>query len=756
VRSRGRRAVRALLALVALIAAVLVGAVAPTPAYADEPVALVQITLGSINPALPTRDGTITLTGTATNITTERIFRAQAYFWRNQAPITDREGFDQALGSASNDPTGRREVVGYQNLYEEANPYLEPGESRNFTLTVPVAKLELSPTDGVYLMGVHVLQNNQVPAIGRARVFVPVVETPPAEPLRMTSLVTLTSRPSLVRPGVLADEHLAREVAPNGRLSRLLAAADADTLSFAVDPALLDDLQTMAGGYAVLDGDGGTVPGTGAADAARWLSGFGALQSRRDGYRLLYGSPDLAALVHDGQQSAIRATAAASRRAELTRNLPLLVLPTGGRADEATVTAATDLGPKAIVLSDRSAAGPGPLLTGPGASPIVSVSSAVSRGGPGPDPRDTTVQLQQRLLAETWIEATSGSDRSAPGRVRLITTANQATRAYAGVDAPWLTTSPLSTLLQSRPAVWSEEYVYPNAVREGELTENQLSSLRRFNTTSRTFTELLVDGDEAEATAGAAVARAASGAWRQQNRARQAFLDPQQAAVDALVADAVQIRSLPKVSTIDQEGVVFPITVRNTLPPGTEPDDNAIRARLIFTSDNDRRLTIKPIDLPLIRAQDSVTVDAEVTARANGIVPVTARLLTVTGRRVGTPTSIEVQVTQNGTTGWLIALAAGLVLIGSTALRIRTVARERAREAAAAVATEPPSALTSAPPADAPPEVAALVGAQSAALPPLDVNSGSYRGVQGGSPPLTVNSPPPLPVSTPSADRGDG
>jgi len=92
VRSRGRRAVRALLALVALIAAVLVGAVAPTPAYADEPVALVQITLGSINPAVPTRDGTITLTGTATNITTERIFRAQAYFWRNQAPITDQNG----------------------------------------------------------------------------------------------------------------------------------------------------------------------------------------------------------------------------------------------------------------------------------------------------------------------------------------------------------------------------------------------------------------------------------------------------------------------------------------------------------------------------------------------------------------------------------------------------------------------------------------------------------------------------------------
>ena len=69
------------------------------------------------------------------------------------------------------------------------------------------------------------------------------------------------------------------------------------------------------------------------------------------------------------------------------------------------------------------------------------------------------------------------------------------------------------------------------------------------------------------------------------------------------------------------------------------------------------------------------------TAPTNSIVPLTAQLLTETERRVGVPIQLEVQVTQNGTTGWLIALGAGVVLIGSTALRIRTVAKERAREA---------------------------------------------------------------------------
>jgi hypothetical protein len=100
---------------------------------------------------------------------------------------------------------------------------------------------------------------------------------------------------------------------------------------------------------------------------------------------------------------------------------------------------------------------------------------------------------------------------------------------------------------------------------------------------------------------------------------------------------------------------------------------------------------------------------------------------------------LQVRVTQNGTTGWLIALGAGLVLIGSTALRIRTVAKERAREAAATATVVPPSALTSAPPADAPREVADLAAARSGTVAPMDVNN-----------------PPPIPVPTPPVDRGDG
>jgi hypothetical protein len=75
-------------------------------------------------------------------------------------------------------------------------------------------------------------------------------------------------------------------------------------------------------------------------------------------------------------------------------------------------------------------------------------------------------------------------------------------------------------------------------------------------------------------------------------------------------------------------------------------------------------------------------------------------LQTVAGYNVGRPFRIDVRVTQNGTTGWVIAIAAGLVLIGTTSLRIRTVARERARAQAAVPEEAMVGAMSSAPAID--------------------------------------------------------
>jgi hypothetical protein len=654
----------------------------PSPAAATEPVASVAITLTSLKPELPTRHDEITITGQVTNITNERLYRLEALFWRNQAPITGREGLEQALASESNDPLGARYTGAFQDLFTAAEPFLEPNASVDFNLRVKVSDLELSPTDGVYLMGVHVLQRGKNVAIGRARTFVPVLAAQPSNSLTMTSLVVFNSHPSLVRKGVLSDDHLAAEVGQNGRLAALLKAAETPTTSFAVDPALIRALQTMAGGYQVLDSEGTTSAGTGQADAARWLEGFERLKLSHDGYRLLYGSPDIAALVHDGQENVLTDAANASKLVESTRSLPLLVLPDGGAADAAIDKAAAALHPEAILLADTSAKGPTPLLAGPDQVPIIKFAAGATEGGPGPDPHHTPIHLRQRMLAESWIEAISARDGLSHGKVWLISTAAQAASGDRPLEAPWLEQRTLSDLLKSTPADWPQKYRYSSAAREAELTNGQLSSLRKFDWSNDTYADLLVDATQARAEGSAAVAQAASVKWRRNDEARRAFLGPQQAALNEILLDKIQIRSSARVQTVAREGVEFPITIRNTLKSdGSSPDAGAVKVRLVFKSENRQRLTIKTIEAPEIGAEASFTGNAEVIAKANGVVPVTAQLMTESGRPIGRPFDIEVQVTQNGTTGWAIAIAAGVVLVGSTSLRIRQVAKERAKAA---------------------------------------------------------------------------
>ena len=173
-------AVRAVLATAGLLLASLVQ---PAAAYAEEPVALVEITLTSMNPALPTPDGEITLTGTVTNITDQPIVGPQAYFWRNQTPIADREGMDRALDSASNDPIGAGGSRPTRTCTPMPRRTWTPDKSAQFTLTAQVADLELAARPARRdLPDRRARARSGNPfAIGRARIFAPIVERTPGE-----------------------------------------------------------------------------------------------------------------------------------------------------------------------------------------------------------------------------------------------------------------------------------------------------------------------------------------------------------------------------------------------------------------------------------------------------------------------------------------------------------------------------------------------------------------------------------------------
>lgn len=713
------RVVRALACLLGL--GLLLFAVAPT-ATADEPDALASISLSSLSPSLPTRDGTITLSGRVTNTSEAPLVRLQALLWRDQAPIVDDDGLQQALDSDSNQPLGRRlfrEPGAFQNLYTADEPTLEPGKSAPFTVTARIVDLALAPTDGVYLVGVHVLQNGVRVAVARTRVLVPVVARPPQRLVETATVVVLNSQPSILGPGLLSDEHLAREVAAGGRLRALLGAAQRDHVTYAIDPALVAELDTMRAGYQVRESSG-TSRGQGQADAARWLAEFSQLRATHDGYRLLFGSPDVAALAHMKQPKLLQAASDAGKRVQSTLSLPLLVLPAEGESDLTTLRAAESLNPRAVLLSDRATGGEGPLLRS-GSGGLVISYTAGGAGGPGPDPRDDAVHRQQRALASSWIDATS-TDNTRGARVKLIRTVADAT-ASGPTDPPWSEPAPLREVLNAPAKRWNGQLNYGADLRGSELTLSQIDEARRLEVASRTWQDLLINGGVADATGDAAVARAVSESWRGQQTASTAYVESQQNSLDGRLAQ-VRISSTPNATTTAQQGIAFPITVRNGLVPGGDggiDDPMAIHAQIRFISDNSMRLKVGSVTANDVAPGGAYTGNAPVTAKANGTVPVTAQLYTVHGYKVGRPVSIEVHVTQNGTTGLAIAVVAGIVLAASTMWRIRQVSREKATEAEADQApTEP--VLSSVPALDLEPAHSDTSGPPASRVRPDDVS----------------------------------
>jgi hypothetical protein len=177
----------------------------------------------------------------------------------------------------------------------------------------------------------------------------------------------------------------------------------------------------------------------------------------------------------------------------------------------------------------------------------------------------------------------------------------------------------------------------------------------------------------------------------------RSFIRPQQAELDTILDEKIEVRASRRVTTVSRQGS-FPITVRNTLPAPENPASltNAVRVRLVFRSQVGQRLTVEPIDVGVVRAGANFSGAAQVDAAANGTVPVTAQVTTTSGTPIGQPVTIQVTATQAGTTGWIIVLISGPVLIGGVALRIRQVARERA---AASQPPQPPPGLSSGPPA---------------------------------------------------------
>lgn len=624
--------------LTALLLAVAYVAGAPVaPAAAAD---RVRVDLTSMSPSIATPGDTITLNGTVTNTSDAPLSSLQAYFWRDQRLRTTRDQLDAASA-----PVGARHLPSFVTVGTDGALY--PGERADFTVTMPMSRLGVPSSDGVTMVGVHIrgTDDSGNATLGRARAWLPQDVDTRQGPADVVSVVVLAATPSRLRADLFIDDHLAREVATGGRLDALLDLAGRTGRTWLVDPALLVGLRDMAddSGYALSDG----TAATGQSAAKAWLKRFDTLTT--EGHRLPYASTDIGLIGSINRSDVLRAALTPATVPADVADLPVAAWPAGGILSEDGVAALDAVGTPATVLASNVAD-----------STSVSADRTVVAYDPealaaGPEMDDSDTQMRQVAAATTFLDAV-GDRRS---QVRVITDATS-----AAVDrADPSTRTRLSALPTTADPRLSFDDQAPTDARGAQViaAANDRAGLE----------SMFTDPASAADMTSRMVASLASTQWEGQAAGYEAFRSWERVQADSILrGDALSI-SARSVLLTAQEDTQFPVTVTNNL---TE----SVTVRVLFTSENADRLYVPAVEVA-IGAGEANGVSVVPKVEANGRYTVVAQLTTPSGRPIGSPVDIDVEATQAGRVGWILMIVSGIVVIGTTVLRVKQVRTERSR-----------------------------------------------------------------------------
>jgi hypothetical protein len=686
----------------ALIA--ILGMGAPRAAAVD-PQQSVSITLTKVAPAVIKPDSKVVFRGKVTNTSHRPLLRLRASIWRNLVPLTNPSQLTVANRSAPTNPVGQRmyrHAGASTDLFTESQPELAPGASVRFRLHAKATELFRTPTPnrGNYLAGIEVQENGKM--IGRSRTYLPVESQHPADRWKKTktgresridtaTLVKLTATPTMAHPNTFVDDSLAKQISTGGRLDKLLTTVEqTNKASYAVDPNLITELQAMRDGYRVVDRHGKSTHGSGKPAAKSWLKRFTKMQRSHDGYRLPYAQPDLTALSRHRSKAETKTVVTDARRAasqvSSVADLPLMIAPPAGAVSPSLLSVAARSHVRVVLVSSDTTNNQHSVFSADDGLPLLSYQVAPVTG-PGPDPRDTPVQQRQTWLASTYADALSGPHRDRQvTRLQVISDPGQGTPSNP--SAPWLAHRSVADLLQGPRSRLTSQLNYPDRARHTELTSKQLDKMDSLARQLHTYRSLLADPKHVDPRIRQALPRTASVHWRghpkklarfRRQQARMLTTNKgQHASLDQLThGDLVHVESNPHVTLTGATGTL-PVTVVNKL-------NVAIRVRLKAHSPNRSRLAVHGLSrkkLGTVRPGSHRPARIRADAKSNGTLPVTLTLVNRDGERVGGTQTVTVRATQAGAIGWVIVIGAGAVLLGTVALRVRQVRRERSGRAA--------------------------------------------------------------------------
>ncbi|MCK2214217.1 DUF6049 family protein [Actinomadura sp. ATCC 31491] len=692
----------------ALLAVLSAALLAPTLAAAPSTAATsaqtrrqtLSVAITSITPAVPRAlTDVIKITGTVRNDSGADMSGLKVRLRYDPQRVTDRAAM---TAYASDQTTATLPVnVSTRNSFMDLEPLAAGGTARwEFTAT-PV-QLGLREF-GVYKIAVDVAQWG-VP-IQAERTFL-TYAPPTTQKLPQTRLAV--ALPIIDQPHratddpVLVDDKLSQSITGKGRLADLLRIAQSapSSVTWFVDPSLLDDLTTMTKAYKVKTKDGDQ-DRPASAEAGTWLQGLRTALAAAPVVAVPYADPDVTALAHQGlDDQPDRAITLGGQKAKalLGRDVKTTVnWPPAGLldADALDLLSVSDAKVDTVLLNSTNLPPQQqPLTYTPDAAATLdAVDGPVTALVADPElsrlfePQAGTSLLlsTQRFVAETAMIALEPGQTQARSLVvapsrrwdpnpalvsGLLKTARQ---------LPWLQLTPLESIKPGKASVPRAGLTYTDQDRREELSAKYLAPVKEI--TAEAQLTASITATRTQSSFDAAVLRATSSAWRNSTRMGRSVTN----AVSGAVTERLQRVQITGVGpdrprTLAGSNGFVPISVKNSM--GAEvrlfidarPDDQKL---LQVSVKQDEPLSIGP------GQSGTVQVWMNATPGTSGDATVTVQLKTADGKPYGKPQRLTIRTTGYTGIASVIVGAALTVMLAAVVTRVLRRRAERRRAASA-------------------------------------------------------------------------
>ena len=728
-----------LLALAAGVAAAALAA-APAAASSGEPghpgaAVPLSIAITSVSPSYATPKGTVTVSGTVTNTTAAAATGLEVQLWSSSFRLANRDAMNSYLSAPGPTNVDLPLPKSIETLASVPAHTTKP-----WSLSLAVSQVGMT-SFGVYPLAAELSQFGA--PLDAARTFLPFWPGTSAsrhvQPVTLAWVWPLIDVPHQTACPALLNDSLAASLASGGRLNQLLAVGGSAVgrqadLTWAIDPALLNDAKVMTARYRV----GGTAtcshasPRPASKAAQDWLAGVQSATAHQDFFVTPYADVDVAALAHRGLNTEL-ASAFADGRAEAQAKQMLgqaqrttadpgdgpgvtgpIAWPAGGIADygvlESLAAPPTQVGtvilnstmmpPSPLVPYTPTAVTTTPdglgsqlnvLLADDGIGQILADPPSSLPGlttGTG-SPAAAAFAREQWFLAETAMIAAEAPRTAravvvAPPRRWDPGTALATALLNETVSTPWLRPASLASLVATAHPTGQANRREPRQlqVSRDELTASLLNQVQRVQAQIGLLTSILVHpGPRYLSTAIDAVESTAwSGIPGGRRTAKQllhgisAYVTAQQQQVS--IVDPLRV-------TLGGKSGEVPVSIANHLK-------QAIRVQLRVAPSPGRITIEKFAGLVTVAAGTQRTIKIPVRAAQAGTSVLTLWLTTPRGRPLpGSMARLTVEATHFGTMAIvIIGIALGVFVITAAARAIRRGMRSPVGEGGAGEAGE--------------------------------------------------------------------